>query len=437
MKKDMPYKTYLAESEMPRAWLNLKADLPSKPDPLLNPGTNEPVTVAELSHVFSQEMSKQELDSTTRLVDIPQEIADFYLMYRPTPLVRAYCLEAALDTPARIFYKYEGVNTSGSHKLNSAIVQAYFAKAEGLKGLTTETGAGQWGTALAMACAYLGLDLKVFMVKCSAEQKPYRKIVMETYGADVFLSPSEKTKAGQQIFKDDPDCSGSLGTAISEAVEYALENEGYRYSLGSVLDQVLLHQSIIGLETEAALNKLGVTPDLIIGCAGGGSNLGGLIAPFVKGKVDGSASTKIIAVEPKSCPSLTEGEYRYDFCDLAKITPLAKMYTLGHDFIPEPGHAGGLRFHGMSPIISKLYHDGYLDEARAITQNHAFEAAVFFAKNEGILPAPESAHAIAVAIDEANACKASGEAKNIVFGLTGNGSFDLSAYDQFKQGLLS
>ncbi|HHT43877.1 MAG TPA: TrpB-like pyridoxal phosphate-dependent enzyme [Fastidiosipila sp.] len=437
MKKDMPYKTYLAEAEMPHAWLNIKADLPSKPAPLLNPGTNEPLNVDELAQVFSYELAKQELDSDTRLIPIPDEIADFYLMYRPTPLVRAYCLEKALDTPARIFYKYEGVNTSGSHKLNSAIVQAYYAKQQGLKGLTTETGAGQWGTALAMAAAYMELDLKVFMVKCSAEQKPYRKIVMETYGADVYLSPSRETKAGQKMLEDDPDCSGSLGTAISEAVEYALQNEGYRYSLGSVLDQVLLHQSIIGLETEAALNKLGVTPDVIIGCAGGGSNLGGLIAPFIKGKVDQTSKTKIIAVEPESCPSLTKGEFRYDFCDLAKITPLAMMYTLGHDFIPAPGHAGGLRFHGMSPIISKLYHDGYLDEARAISQHHAFESAVYFAKHEGILPAPESAHAIAIAIDEAKACKESGEEKNIVFGLTGNGSFDLSAYDQFRKGMLS
>lgn len=435
MKKDMPYKTYLAEHEMPTAWYNMKADMTEKPDPMLNPGTKAPLTVDELAGIFSFEMAKQELDAENRFIPIPDEIREFLLMYRPTPLVRAYFLEEALETPARIFYKYEGGNTSGSHKLNTAIAQAYYAKKQGLKGLTTETGAGQWGTALAMACAYLDLDLHVFMVKCSALQKPYRKIVMETYGANVYQSPSTITEAGRAILAADPECSGSLGTAISEAVEFALKDGGYRYCLGSVLDQVLLHQSIIGLETDAALKKLGVVPDIVIGCAGGGSNLGGLIAPFVKDKMAGKPSPRLIAVEPASCPSLTKGEYRYDFCDLSEVTPLAKMYTLGHDFIPAPGHAGGLRYHGMSPILSKLYHDGHM-EARSITQKETFDAATFFAKHEGTLPAPESAHAIAIAVEEAKACRESGEAKNIVFGLTGNGTFDLAAYDAYRKGLL-
>ena len=434
--KNIPYKIYLDEADMPQAWYNLRADMKNKPAPLLNPGTGKPMTAAELGGVFCDELVQQELDNDTPFIPIPEEIRGFYKMYRPSPLVRAYCLEKALNTPAKIYYKFEGNNTSGSHKLNSAIAQAYYAKKQGLKGVTTETGAGQWGTALSMACAYLGLDCKVFMVKVSYEQKPFRREVMRTYGASVTPSPSMETEVGRRILAEYPGTTGSLGCAISEAVEVATTNPGYRYVLGSVLNQVLLHQSVIGLETKAALNKYGVKPDIIIGCAGGGSNLGGLIAPFMGEKLRGEADYRFIAVEPASCPSFTRGVYAYDFCDTGKICPLAKMYTLGSGFIPSPNHAGGLRFHGMSSVLSQLYHDGYM-EARAVEQTSVFEAAEQFARIEGILPAPESSHAIRAAIDEAIRCRETGEEKTILFGLTGTGYFDLTAYQAFNDGKMT
>ncbi len=431
--KNIPYKIYLEENEMPKAWYNLRADMKVKPAPLLNPGTGQPLTAEELSPIFCEELVKQELDETTPFIDIPDEIREFYKMYRPSPLVRAYCLEKKLGTPAKIYYKFEGNNTSGSHKLNSAIAQAYYAKKQGLKGVTTETGAGQWGTALSMACSYFDLDCKVFMVKVSYEQKPFRREVMRTYGASVTPSPSETTEVGKKILAEHPGTTGSLGCAISEAVEVATKNPGYRYVLGSVLNQVLLHQSVIGLETKAALDKYGIKPDMIIGCAGGGSNLGGLIAPFMGEKLRGEADYRIIAVEPASCPSFTRGTYAYDFCDTGMICPLAKMYTLGSSFIPSANHAGGLRFHGMSSTLSQLYHDGYM-EATSVEQTSVFEAAEMFARVEGILPAPESSHAIRVAIDEALKCKETGEEKTIVFGLTGTGYFDLVAYEKYNNG---
>ena len=433
MSKEIPYKIYLEESEMPKAWYNLRADMKKKPAPLLNPGTHQPMTAEELSAVFCDELVKQELDNDTKFYEIPQEIRDFYKMYRPSPLVRAYCLEKKLGTPAHIYYKFEGNNTSGSHKLNSAIAQAYYAKKQGLKGVTTETGAGQWGTALSMACSYFDLDCKVFMVKVSYEQKPFRREVMRTYGASVTPSPSETTNVGRKILAEHPGTTGSLGCAISEAVEVAVGTPGYRYVLGSVLNQVLLHQSVIGLETKAALDKYGIKADIVIGCAGGGSNLGGLIAPFMGEKLRGEADYRIIAVEPASCPSLTRGVYAYDFCDTGMVCPLAKMYTLGSDFIPAPNHAGGLRYHGMSSILSQLYDDGLM-EARSVKQTDVFEAAEMFARVEGILPAPESSHAIRAAIDEALMCKETGEEKNIVFGLTGTGYFDMVAYEKFHDG---
>ena len=429
----IPYKIYLTEDEMPRAWYNVRADMKVKPAPLVHPGTGKPMGFDDLTPVFCDELVKQELDNDTAYIEIPKKIRDFYKMYRPSPLVRAYCLEEKLQTPAKIYYKFEGNNTSGSHKLNSAIAQAFYAKEQGLTGVTTETGAGQWGTALSMACAYLGLDLKVFMVKCSHEQKPFRREVMRTYGASVTPSPSDTTAVGRKILEAFPGTSGSLGCAISEAVEVATSTPGYRYVLGSVLNQVLLHQSVIGLETKAALDKYGVVPDMIIGCAGGGSNLGGLISPFMGEKLRGERDYQIIAVEPKSCPSFTRGTFAYDFCDTGMVCPLAKMYTLGSSFMPNPDHAGGLRFHGMSTTLSQLYHDGYM-EARAVAQTDVFEAAEYFARVEGILPAPESSHAIRVAIDEALKCKETGEEKNIVFGLTGTGYFDLVAYEKFHNG---
>ena len=432
----IPYKTYLSENEMPTAWYNVRADMKIKPAPLLNPGTGMPLSAEELTPIFCEELVKQELDDDTAYFPIPQEILYFYKMYRPSPLVRAYCLEKALDTPAKIYYKFEGNNTSGSHKLNSAIAQAYYAKQQGLKGVTTETGAGQWGTALSMACAYLGLDCKVYMVKVSYEQKPFRREVMRTYGASVTPSPSMETEVGRKILAEHPGTTGSLGCAISEAVEVATKNPGYRYVLGSVLNQVLLHQSVIGLEAKAAFDKIGVKPDIIIGCAGGGSNLGGLISPFMGEKLRGEADYRFIAVEPASCPSFTRGKFAYDFCDTGMICPLAKMYTLGSGFIPSPNHAGGLRFHGMSPILSQLYHDGYM-EAIAVEQTSVFRAAEQFARTEGILPAPESSHAIKAAIDEALKCKETGEEKTIFFGLTGTGYFDLVAYQQFNDGLMT
>ena len=436
MKKDIPYKIYLDETELPQSWLNLRAFMKQKPAPLLNPGTLQPVTKEEFSHVFCEELVDQELDDTSKFIPIPDEVRNFYKMYRPSPLVRAYCLEKVLGTPAHIYYKFEGNNTSGSHKLNSAIAQAYYAKKQGLKGVTTETGAGQWGTALSMACSYFGLDCKVFMVKVSYEQKPFRREVMRTYGADVTPSPSTTTAIGRKILEEFPGTNGSLGCAISEAVEAATSREGYRYVLGSVLNQVLLHQSVIGLETKAALEKYDVTPDIIIGCAGGGSNLGGLIAPFMADQLEGKANYRFIAVEPASCPSLTRGKYAYDFCDTGRVCPLAKMYTLGSSFIPSPNHAGGLRYHGMTTTLSELHAQGLL-EARAVEQTKVFEAAEYFARVEGILPAPESSHAIRAAIDEALKCKESGEKKTIVFGLTGTGYFDMMSYEKFHDGKMS
>lgn len=435
-KKSIPYKIYLEENEMPTQYYNVRADMKKKPAPLLDPGTLKPMTADELDHVFCEELVKQELDDTTAYFDIPQEIQDFYKMYRPSPLVRAYCLEEKLDTPAKIYYKFEGNNTSGSHKLNSAITQAYYAKQQGLKGVTTETGAGQWGTALSMACAYLGLDCKVYMVKVSYEQKPFRREVMRTYGADVTPSPSDTTQIGRRILAEHPGTTGSLGCAISEAVEAATTREGYRYVLGSVLSQVLLHQSIIGLEAQKAMQKYDIKPDLIIGCAGGGSNLGGLISPFMGEKLRGEADYQFIAVEPASCPSLTRGKYVYDFCDTGKVCPLAKMYTLGSGFIPSANHAGGLRYHGMSSIVSELYDQGLI-QARSVEQTEVFKAAEYFARCEGILPAPESSHAIKVAIDEAVRCRETGEEKTILFGLTGTGYFDLKAYESHNNGTMT
>lgn len=432
-KQEIPYKIYLEESEMPTQWYNVRADMKNKPAPLLNPATLQPMTAEELGHVFCDELVAQELNDTDAYIDIPEEIRNFYKMYRPSPLVRAYCLEEKLQTPAKIYYKFEGNNTSGSHKLNSAIAQAYYAKKQGLKGVTTETGAGQWGTALSMACSYFDLDCKVYMVKVSYEQKPFRREVMRTYGASVTPSPSMDTDVGRKILAEHPGTTGSLGCAISEAVEVATNTEGYRYVLGSVLNQVLLHQSVIGLETKAAVEKYGIEPDIIIGCAGGGSNLGGLISPFMGEKLRGEKDYHFIAVEPASCPSLTRGKYAYDFCDTGKVCPLSKMYTLGSGFIPSANHAGGLRYHGMSTTLSQLYDDGLM-EARSVEQTKVFEAAEQFARVEGILPAPESSHAIRVAIDEAMKCKETGEEKTIVFGLTGTGYFDMVAYEKFHNG---
>ena len=433
---NIPYKIYLSEEELPRTWYNVRADMKHKPAPLLNPATGQPMGYEDLRPVFCDELIRQELDNDTREIPIPDEIRDFYKMYRPSPLIRAYCLEKKLQTPARIYYKFEGNNTSGSHKLNSAIAQAYYAKKQGLRGVTTETGAGQWGTALSMACAYLELDCLVYMVKCSYEQKPFRREVMRTYGAKVTPSPSDTTAIGRKILAEHPGTSGSLGCAISEAVEAATTREGYRYVLGSVLNQVMLHQSIIGLETKTAMDKYGVKPDIIIGCAGGGSNLGGLIAPFMGEKLRGEADYRFVAVEPASCPSLTRGVYAYDFCDTGEVCPLAKMYTLGAGFIPSANHAGGLRYHGMSSTLSQLYHDGYLD-AVSVEQTSVFEAAVQFARVEGILPAPESSHAIKVAMDEAIRCRETGEEKTILFGLTGTGYFDMYAYQRYNDGEMS
>ena len=435
MEEKIPYKIYLDESEMPKSWLNLRAFMKDKPAPLLSPNTLKPITQDELSKVFCDELARQELDDTTKYVEIPEEVRNFYKMFRPSPLIRAYCLEKLLDTPAKIYYKFEGNNTSGSHKLNSAIAQAYYAKVQGLKGVTTETGAGQWGTALSMACSYFGLDCKVFMVKCSYEQKPFRREVMRTYGANVTPSPSTTTKIGQAILAEHPGTSGSLGCAISEAVECATTSDGYRYVLGSVLNQVLLHQTVIGLETKTALDKYGIKPDVIIGCAGGGSNLGGLIAPFMAEKLQNKADYEIIAVEPSSCPSLTRGKYAYDYCDTGRVCPLAKMYTLGSSYIPAANHAGGLRYHGMTTTLSALYDQGYM-KATSVTQTEVFEAAQKFARVEGILPAPESSHAIKVAIDEALKCKQTGEEKTIVFGLTGTGYFDMYAYQKYNDGVM-
>lgn len=432
----IPHRLYLTEEQLPKQWFNLRAVMPEQPDPMLHPATGKPITESDLSPIFCEELARQELDGTTEFIDIPEEIQEIYKMYRPSPLIRAYALEKALDTPAKIYYKFEGNNTSGSHKLNSAIAQAYYAKQQGLSGVTTETGAGQWGTALSEACSYFGLTCDVFMVKCSYEQKPFRKSVMRVFDASITPSPSMTTKIGRQILSQTPDTTGSLGCAISEAVEAAIESGGSkRYVLGSVLNQVLLHQSVIGLETQTAMEQLGEYPDIVIGCAGGGSNLGGLIAPFMADKLRGLRNPRILAAEPASCPSLTRGKYAYDFCDTGKVTPLSRMYTLGSGFIPSANHAGGLRYHGMSPILSKLYHDGYM-EAAAYEQSRVFEAAVLFAKRETILPAPESAHAIRAAIDEALRCKESGQSKTILFGLTGTGYFDMFAYESYLSGTM-
>ncbi len=436
MNKEIPYKIYLEEDEMPKAWYNVRAEMVNKPAPLLDPKTLRPVTEDALSQVFCRELARQELNDTDPWIQIPREIRDFYRMYRPSPLVRAYCLEEKLQTSAKIYYKFEGNNTSGSHKLNSAIAQAYYAKEQGLKGVTTETGAGQWGTALSMACSYFGLDCNVYMVKVSYEQKPFRREVMRTYGATVTPSPSDTTAIGRKILEQFPGTTGSLGCAISEAVEAASVREGYRYVLGSVLNQVLLHQSIIGLETKTALDKYDIKPDIIIGCAGGGSNLGGLISPFAGEKIRGKSDVRLIAVEPVSCPSLTRGSYVYDYCDTGNVCPLQKMYTLGSGFIPSSSHAGGLRYHGMSSVVSQLYHEGLM-EATSVSQTEVFRAAVEFARVEGILPAPESSHAIKVAMDEAMKCRESGEEKTIVFGLTGTGYFDMYAYQRFNDGQMS
>ena len=435
-KFEVPYKIYLDEKEIPSSWYNVRADMKTKPAPLINPGTLKPMTFEDMQPVFCDELIKQELDNDTAYIPIPEEILNFYKMYRPSPLTHAVYLEEALGTPAHIFYKFEGNNTSGSHKLNSAIAQAYYAKKQGLKGVTTETGAGQWGTALAMACSFFKLGCKVYMVRVSYEQKPFRREVMRTYGASVTPSPSMDTNIGRKINADHPNTTGSLGCAISEAVEVAVSTEGYRYVLGSVLNQVLLHQSIIGLETKAACKKYGIKPDIIVGCAGGGSNLGGLISPFMGEKLRGEADYRFIAVEPASCPSFTRGKFAYDFCDTGKVCPMAKMYTLGHDFIPSANHAGGLRYHGMSGILSQLYHDGLI-EARAVEQTSVFEAAEMFARVEGILPAPESSHAIRVAIDEALKCKETGEEKTIILGLTGTGYFDMVAYEKYNDGTMT
>lgn len=437
MKKEIPYKIYLTEDELPKQWYNVRADMKTDHSPILNPATKKPVTVDELSAIFCRELAEQELNVKDRYIDIPDEVREFYKMYRPSPLMRAYRLEKELGTPAKIYYKFEGNNTSGSHKLNSALAQAYYAKKQGITHLTTETGAGQWGTALSMACAYFGIDLTVYMVKVSYEQKPFRKAVIQTYGANVIPSPSTTTNVGRKILEQNPNNSGSLGTAISEAVELAVTQPNTRYVLGSVLNQVLLHQTVIGIEAKKAMEKYDIYPDVVIGCAGGGSNLGGLMAPFMEDKLANRRSPHFIAVEPASCPSLTRGKFAYDFCDTGKVTPLAKMYTLGSGFIPSANHAGGLRYHGMSPILSQLYHDGYIDEARAVEQTSVFEAATHFAKVEGILPAPESSHAIRVAIDEALKCRETGEEKTILFGLTGTGYFDMTAYASYNENVMS
>ncbi len=433
--KKIPYKIYLEENEMPKNWYNVRADMKNRVAPLLNPATLKPCTAEELGHVFCDELVKQELNNTDRFIPIPQEIRDFYKMYRPSPLTRAYCLEKKLGTPAKIYYKFEGNNTSGSHKLNSAIAQAYYAKKQGLKGVTTETGAGQWGTAMSMACAYLDLDCRVYQVRCSYEQKPQRREVIRTYGAKAISSPSMETEVGRKINAEYPGCTGSLGCAISEAVEYATTHDGYRYVLGSVLNQVLLHQSIIGLESKAVMDKYGIKPDIIIGCAGGGSNLGGLISPFMGEQLRSEKNYHFIAVEPASCPSLTRGVFAYDFCDTGKVCPMQKMYTLGSQFMPSANHAGGLRYHGMSTIVSQLYHDGFI-EARSVEQTEVFKAAELFCRCEGTLPAPESSHAIKVAIDEALKCKETGEEKTIFFGLTGTGYFDMKAYETYNNGTM-
>ena len=425
----------LPEDEIPKYWYNIQADMVNKPMPPLNPATKEPLKPEDLYPIFAKELCHQELNQTDAWIEIPEEVREMYKYYRSTPLVRAYGLEKALGTPAHIYFKNESVSPIGSHKLNSALAQAYYCKKEGVTNITTETGAGQWGTALSMACGYFGIDLSVYMVKVSAEQKPYRKAVMETYGARVIPSPSDTTEVGRRILAENPGTGGSLGCAISEAMEVSMKTDNCRYVLGSVLNHVVLHQSIIGLETKLGLDKYGVQPDIVIGCAGGGSNLGGLITPFMADKLEGKNNIHFIAVEPASCPSLTRGRYAFDFGDTGQTTPLMRMYTLGSGFMPSPNHSGGLRYHGMSPIVSKLYHDGMM-EARSVEQTKVFEAATMFCRCEGTLPAPESSHAIRVAMDEAIKCRETGEKKVIVFGLTGTGYFDLAAYQAYNQGTM-
>lgn len=434
MSKVIPNRIYLSEDQIPDSWLNIVPLLKSKPDPYLHPGTLKPATVDDFAAIFARELCEQELNDKDVNIPIPEEILKYYKMFRPSPLIRAYALEKKLGTPAKIYYKYEGNNTSGSHKLNSALPQVYYNKAEGTTSLTTETGAGQWGTALSIACNFYDVPLTIFMVKASYEQKPYRKTIMNVFGAKVIPSPSETTAVGKRILSEHPNTTGSLGCAISEAVELAVGTDKSRYVLGSVLNQVILHQTIIGLESKKQLESVDEYPDIIIGCAGGGSNLGGLVIPFVKDKLEGKANPHIIAVEPASCPSMTRGTYAYDFGDTGMMTPLMKMYTLGHGFIPSPIHAGGLRYHGMSPLVSKLYHDRLIDEARAERQTEVFRAALTFAETEALIPAPESAHAVKAAIDEALKCKQTGEAKTILLGLSGHGNLDLAAYSNYLEG---
>jgi len=424
----------LPESEIPTHWYNIAADLPKAPPPPLHPGTGQPIGPADLAPLFPMELIKQEV-STERYIEIPDEVREIYKLWRPTPVIRARRLEKALGTPAHIYFKYEGASPVGSHKPNTAVAQAYYNKQEGIKRITTETGAGQWGTAMAMACNFFGIELKVYMVKVSYEQKPYRRSLMQLYGASVVASPSADTNAGRGILAATPDTPGSLGIAISEAVEDAAGREDTKYSLGSVLNHVLMHQTVIGQEALKQMEMAGEYPDVVIGCAGGGSNYAGMVFPFMRDKLTGGKKTRFVAVEPEACPSLTKGEYRYDFGDTAGMTPLVKMYTLGHTFIPEGIHAGGLRYHGMGNLICELYDQGYM-EARAYHQNAVFEAAVQFTRTEAIVPAPESAHAIRAAIDEALAAKEAGEARVILFNLSGHGYFDMTAYDNYLSGNL-
>lgn len=427
-------KVVLPESELPKAWYNILADLPSPPPPPLHPGTKQPIGPSDLEPLFPREIILQEV-STERWIEIPEPVRDVYRLWRPTPLIRARRLEAALQTPARIYYKYEGTSPAGSHKPNTAVAQAFYNKQAGVRRLTTETGAGQWGSALAMACRMFGLDCTVYMVRVSYRQKPYRRILMETWGAEVVPSPSDRTRAGRAILEQDPDSPGSLGIAISEAVEDAATHEDTKYSLGSVLNHVLLHQTVIGLEAKRQMELFDDYPDVVIGCIGGGSNFAGLSFPFLQDKLRGRA-VRVVAVEPTACPTLTKGQYLYDFGDTARTTPLIKMYTLGHSFIPPGIHAGGLRYHGDAPTVCLLYQQGYI-EAVAYPQRAVFEAAVAFARTEGIPPAPESAHAVKRAMDEAIACREAGESKAILFNLSGHGHFDLAAYEEYLAGRLA
>jgi tryptophan synthase beta chain len=424
----------VAEKDLPQFWYNIAADLPSPPPPVLHPGTGQPIGPADLAPLFPMALIMQEV-STQRAIEIPEEVQQVYRQWRPTPLFRARRLEKALDTPAKIYYKYEGVSPAGSHKPNTAVAQAYYNKQEGVKRLITETGAGQWGSALAMAGAFFGLDVLVYMVKVSYQQKPYRRALMEAFGARVVASPSEETNAGRMILAEHPDSTGSLGIAISEAVEVAAQDPDAKYSLGSVLNHVLLHQTVVGQEAMMQMEMAGDYPDVVVGCTGGGSNFAGISFPFIGAKLRGERDVRIVAVEPASCPSLTRGKYAYDFGDTAKMTPLVKMHTLGHDFVPEGIHAGGLRYHGMAPLVSHLAELGQI-EPRAETQLRCFEAGIQFARAEGIIPAPEATHAVRAAIDEALRCKEAGESKVILFNLCGHGHFDMQAYADYMAGKL-